>query len=491
MSDFLPGQASYLAVLRPFEMGGSLAPLPGASFPDWLSSDGQLSLTLPPSLLTPAMEQRIAALRCNRLWQAYRDRPLFKLTKENRESLNSCPPCSRPVRKFEPFCEQRLCPFCFGRFHVERLYGRLAALVHLLWSRGDAVYIALDAGQLPTLGDGHFPEWEPAKDRPPDGTAADEQRRGLIDVCRPRQHCTAADQRSFRGGVRVLCPLPPEGPGGTYSAGQPCLTVRWLRVHTAPPTRMIRFVGLGGGDELFLSRKVEQLADLVPLVAATCEFPTWMLAQDASADAVSRILKWSGDRQYRVSFGDLVPSQLEGQLFGRLSKADVARYDRFKKAFYQGYSDVVGRPLTDVYREVKRLADEHGVSTVPPFSLPPKPAKPSRHGRTPQETVREALQLALPGWEPLGAQTPPTPAAFPGMQAGDPSQLRVVQGPDGTWYLVVPLNQAAVSALSPALAVDTGPTVGHNPPPTPARQELGRSDGIDLNDWSPLPSGLL
>lgn len=52
------------------------------------------------------------------------------------------------------------------------------------------------------------------------------------------------------------------------------------------------------------------------------------------------------------------------------------------------------------------------------------------------------------------------------MHAGDPSQLRVVQGVDDVWYLAVP-PQPAVSKLATATRVDIYRPTGHNSPPAP------------------------
>jgi len=437
---YLPGQASYLAVLRPFELGEDLSPWSGAAFPRWLSPEGELAIQLPAAPLTPAMERRIGDLRRSRLRWALKNRLLRLEGEEGKARLESCPPCSRPLDGYRPFCKQRLCPFCYGRYHVEYFYRSLAAVTELLWAEGKRVYVALDTRQLYSHPDGSLPAWEPAENRSLLGSGADNQRVGLIELCRPLHNCEAADRRTLEACVRVFCPLPAALSGVSRTQRRPVLNARWLRVHSEPPSP----ITLCGPDtpevRPHLVREVGRLSDLVPLVAATCEFPLWMFDPRSDAAEVAEFLEWSQGHQLRASYGSLLPKSLDTRLFGRLDRSDADRVAAVKTAFYARYADTPGRPLTDVHRVIEGLAFEHGVQMS-------AGRKRSRPGRTPQETARAALQRSLPGWS--ATTTEASPSAFPGMQAVDPSQLRVVQGPDGTWYLGVPLNQEGAPLDTP------------------------------------------
>jgi len=182
-----------------------------------------------------------------------------------------------------------------------------------------------------------------------------------------------------------------------------------------------------------LAREIEQLSDLVPLVAATCEFPVWMLDPQADDAEVAGILTWAQSHQFRASYGSLLPKSLGPRLFGRLDRSDEGRFAAVRRAFYARYDDTSGRPLTDVHRVIEILAFEHGVHM-------PSGRRRSRRSRTPQETARAALQRALPGWP--GTSPGSSGPAFPEMRE-EVESARVFRGPDGQLYVVMPAQSAA------------------------------------------------
>lgn len=387
MSAYLPGQASYLAVLRPFEVNDTLAPLTGASFPSWLSEDGRLNLNLPESPLTTVLEQRITVLRTPRMNWA---RDALHLDEVDPVVLEQCPPCGQPKESSTRSCDQRrLCPYCYGRYNVEELYRDLAALVELMWADDQDVYVALDATQVYLNSDGSFPSWDGADARLTSGIAAESLPLGLIATFRPDNWFRSKeDRQSFWGGARVFCPLPTPQALDTEDVDVPLspwpfLNVRMLRVHAAEP-RSLRFPRLSPvAEPPHLVRKVESLADLVPLVAATCEFPAWWFNLQVPEAALLMLLNWLRGRQLRVNYGGLCSGVNVSRLFAGFARNNPAHSPhlrQIKEAIYSRYDYFDLRPadapgmrqiVEEMARKLNILQTTSRKSAAPPPTTGP------------------------------------------------------------------------------------------------------------------------
>lgn len=413
VSRYLPGQASYLAALHPFSPGGSLSP--GETyFPSWLSPEGTLTIDLPNPLVNPALVDRIGALRKSRLRWA-RGRRLT-IDKEPWSTIEGCPPCSLSGKLVAPFCrELQLCPYCYGRAVVEHLYRSVALLVERSLLDGIAVYVSLDAAHHLMTSPGSPPLL---------GTAR--SRRGLIAACHPERWLkTEVDSQSYLGAARVFYPLPLPAEGAEVSKARPwtVLTARWLRVHAAEPEPMV-------SPQAHICRRVTRLSELVPLVAAACSFPAWLLDPAVDNATVERTLRWFGRARYVVPYGALAPNHhLHPLRFVVGSKATAS--PAVQRAIRQRYAT---QDLPDP--SLDRITNPDLVEAAPV-------ERPSHHAAGVSLTDPSPLDL----WSDFQVGASTTQAgtaapAFPEMRE-EVESARVFRGPDGQLYVVMPAQSAA------------------------------------------------